>query len=92
MIASEYSDYKASSTPPPNRHVSLASLNSEFNHVVFMDHMSLDRVTVLHMMDVATRYSFGSVVQSREMEHVIYNLEDLQFSQFWPSSAIHAKL
>lgn len=89
QIVSECPDCKASSTPPPNRRVSLASLNREFNDVLCLDHMFLDKTTVLHMMDVSTRFSVGTVVDSTSMENVIYHLENLWFSQFWPPNSIH---
>lgn len=55
-------DCNASSTPPPNRRVSISSMNREFNEVVCIDHAFFGSVIVLHAMDVATRYSTGVVV------------------------------
>lgn len=89
-VVSKCPDCNASSTPPPNRRVSLASLNREFNDVVCMNHMFLDKVTLFDMMNVATRFPVGAVVGSTSMENVIYHKENLWFSQFWPSNFIHA--
>lgn len=55
-VVSHCPDFKASSTPPPNGRVSLASLNRDFNDSICMDYMFLDKVTVFHMMDVATHF------------------------------------
>lgn len=40
-------------------------------------------------MDVGTRFSVCTVVASTSMENVIYNLENIWFSQFWTPNAIH---
>lgn len=50
-------DCKASSTPPPNRRVSISSLDKAFNDIVCIDHFYLEDVTLFHMMAVATIYS-----------------------------------
>lgn len=81
---------KSASTPPPNRRVSLLSLNLEFKDIVFLDHFYLNSVTVLHCMDVATSFSAGAVVTSTNLETSIYNIELLWIAQFWPSSSLQA--
>lgn len=55
-----------------------------------MDHMFLDKVTVFHMTDVATRFSVGAVVENTSMENVIDHIENLWFAQFWPPNYVHA--
>lgn len=75
-VMSNCSDCKASSTPPPNRRVLLSSLNREFNDVVCMDHMFLDKITVFRMMYVTTIYFVGYVVDNVSMENVIYHMEN----------------
>lgn len=74
-------DCNASSTTFPNIHLSLASLNRELNDAICMDHMFLKKITVLNIMDVATRFSEGAVVNSTSMESVTYHKENLWFSQ-----------
>lgn len=54
-----------------------------------MDHMFLEKVTVFHVMDVATRFSVGAVVDSTSMENVIFHMKSLWFAQFWPPNYIH---
>lgn len=89
-LLSECHHCKAASTPPPNRRVSLSSLNYEFNEVVYLDHFFLDSVTVLHCMDASTRFSAGAVVESTSMESAIRTIELVWFSQFWPPSSFQA--
>lgn len=55
------------SIPFPSRLVSLASLNWDVNDVICMDHMFLDKIIVIHMMDVATRSSAKVVIDSTSM-------------------------
>lgn len=42
-----------------------------------MNHMFLDNVTLFHMMDVATQFSVGTVVESTAMDHVTNHMEKL---------------
>lgn len=76
-VVSICTDFKASSTPPPNRRVLLVSLNRDFNDVICMDHMFLGIVTVFHMMDVGTQVSVGTVVNSTSMDNVIYRMGNI---------------
>lgn len=89
-VVTECNHCKASSTPPPNRKVSLSSLNRNFNEIVCMDHCFLDSVTVFHVMDVATRYSAGAVVDNKSIDTAIYSFEQIWISQFWPPGSIQA--
>lgn len=80
----------ATSTPPPNRRVFLASLSREINEVLCIDHFFLDSLTVFHCMDVATHFSAGSIVESTSMESAIHSIELIWFSQFWTPSFFQA--
>lgn len=80
---------KASSTPPPNRRVSLSSLNRQINEVVCVDHFHLDSVTLLHAMDTATRYSAAFVVESTSLHEAVLGFESCWLSPFWPTTAVH---
>lgn len=86
----ECTDCRASSTPPPNRRVSLSFLDRTFNEVVCIDHFFLDDHILFHSMDSATRYSAAHIVSSTSMHDAIYSFECIWLSQFWPPGAIHA--
>ncbi len=50
-VVGECSSCRTTSTPPPNRRVSISSLNKSFNDIVCIDHLFLGSVTVFHVMD-----------------------------------------
>ena len=89
-VVSSCTSCKASATPPPNRQVSLASLNRQLNEVVCVDHFHLDDVTLFHCMDTATRFSAAYVVDSTALDEAVIGFETCWLSQFWPPDAIHA--
>lgn len=90
QTVSECVSCKASSTPPPNRRVSLSSLNRQLNEVVCVDHFHLDGVTLFHAMDTATRFSSAYVVESTGLDQAVLAFESCWLSQFWPPTCIHA--
>lgn len=47
-------------------------MSLEFNEVVTMDHAFLNLVTLLHIMDTATQYSHGVLVETKGMDVAIY--------------------
>lgn len=81
--------FKASATPPPNRRLSLPTLNREFNDVVCVDHMHMGSSSLTHAMDVPTRLSAAQVVESTSLDAAILALESIWLSLFWPPQAIH---
>ena len=81
-IVTECSDCSKSSTPPPNRRVSLSSLDRNFNDVVCLDHFYLDEMVIFHAMDTASRFSAGHVVSSTSLEEAVYAFEISWLSQF----------
>lgn len=89
-IVSTCTSCKASSTPPPNRRVSLMSLKRQLNEVVCIDHMHLDSVTLFHAMDSAMRLSYAHVVSSAGLSEAVVAFESCWLQQFWPPSAVHA--
>lgn len=64
--------FKAYFTPPPNRQVSLSFLSREFNKPVAVGYIHLEDVTILNVLDTATRYSAASVVESTDLSSSIY--------------------
>lgn len=62
QMTTECSHCKSTSSPPPNRRVSLSSLNREFNDTFCLVHFFLDSITMLNCMDVASRYSAATIV------------------------------
>lgn len=89
-VVRDCADCVASSTPPPNRRVSLKSLDRAFNSVLCIDHFHLQDNLMFHMMDSATRYSAAHVVSTTALEEVKYGLQSIWFAQFWPPASIHA--
>lgn len=71
------------SEPKQARKVSIRSLNRSFNMVVCIDHLHLGNMRVFHLMDAATRYSAGAVVQDTSMVLAIEVMEGHWISQFW---------
>lgn len=67
----------ASATPSPNRRVSLTSLNKSFNGVLRDNHVLLGFVTLLRVIDVATRFSAAGVVQPTVIGETIIAFESL---------------
>lgn len=86
----ECRDCKASSAPPPNRGVLLSPLDRFFNDLVCIDRFHLENVTLLHVMDVSTRFSAAHAVTSTSIEGAIYAFEMMWFSHFWPPGAVNA--
>ena len=74
--------------PAPSRKVSLSSMFRQFNAIVCIDHLFLDRHDVLHMMDSRTRYSTGLLVSSTTMKEAIIAYESKWLLEFWPSEII----
>eukprot|EP00171_Calliarthron_tuberculosum_P000101 IDg101t1 len=73
---------KVCEKPKAARQVSLYDIDGEFNDRVCMDHMFLDDLIVLHIMDSKTRFSCGSSVKSKSIEDAIECFELLWVSQF----------
>lgn len=69
--------------PKPTRKVSLSTMSREFNDTVCVDHLHIDDMRILHIMDSATRYSAGAVVQTTNMEDAIIAFDSHWVSQFW---------
>ena len=57
--------------PKGARKVSLSAMTRSFNEVVCVDHMFLDQYSVMHIMDAASRYSVGAVVEDTSMQKVV---------------------
>jgi len=76
------------SQPSANRKVSLSSLSRSFNELVCIDHVHLNEMRVIHMMDATTRYSVGAVVPDTSMKNAIINFESLWISPFWEPKAV----
>lgn len=72
-----------------NRPVSLGSLSREFNDLVHVDHYNLDE-DVLHVKDVAARYSSGYVLSSPSLSKAIELFEGYRLTPFWPPAEIQA--
>lgn len=72
--------------------MSLSSLSCNLNDVVCIDHFYLGNITLLHVMDTATRYSDVYVVSSTVLDEAVLGFEVCWLSQFWPPSAIHAEM
>lgn len=89
QVFSSCTSCKASAAPPPNRRVSLTSLNRQLNEVVCVDHFHLDNVTLFHVMDTATRLSAAHVVKSTKLEEAVLAFEACWLSQFWTPMAVH---
>lgn len=90
QTVSECNKCVASASPPPNRRVSLASLDREFNTVVCVDHFFLDDHVLFHIMDTSTRYSAAAIVSSTNLTEAIRAFETLWISQFWAPQSVHA--
>lgn len=84
------SDCKASSTPSPNRGISITSPNLSFNETLCMDHFFLDAITLFHTMAVAMRFSAAQVVSTTSSEEAMYAFELICISKFWPPEHITA--
>lgn len=78
----------ASTNPPPNHKVSLASLNASFNDVICTDHIHIGSVTLLHAEDLATRVPAASAVQSVSLDDSIASLESCWMAPFWPPTSL----
>ena len=76
--------------PQKPRTVSLNNLSREFNEVVLVDHMFLDDLIVLHVMDAKTRYSTGAVVNSTSMADAIVAFDACWLSPFWAPLSLQA--
>ena len=63
--------------------MSLSRMSRDLNDVVCVDHLHLDDITVFHIMDAATRYSSGAVVESKSISECSYQFEQNWIAQFW---------
>lgn len=85
----EKCDHCALVSPSDNTiKVSLSSMTRGFNDLVCVDHLYLDRITVMHVMDATTRYSAGSVVSSPNTADTITVFEAVWIAQFWAPSHV----
>lgn len=84
----ECCDCKAALSPP-DRRVSLSSLDLVLNDIVCVDHFRLENVTLLHVMDMATRFSAAHFVTSTAINSAIYPFKHVWISQPWPPDAVH---
>lgn len=58
-------------------------MSRSFNDLVSIDHLHLNGLRVIHIMDSATRYSTGAVVESTAMPEAIAQFESQGVSSFW---------
>ncbi len=82
-------DCIASSTPPPSRRVSLATLSREFNQVVAVDHFYLDSIRLIHFMDTVSRFSACYICESASMKEAIFAFHACWLNQFWTPESLH---
>lgn len=82
----------AAASPPSIRKISIAGINREFNDVVFIDHLWLDEICLLHVMDSYSRFSIAQPVQSTALSQAVVAFENLWISHFWPPSSVQGDL
>ena len=63
-------------------------LSTEFNETLQCDLLFIGAVIILHMIDDATRYSAGRIVESKRAEHLIPALIEEWFRLFGPPTTI----
>lgn len=51
--------------------MSISSLSSELNEIIFVDILSLDELCLIHFMDLAGRFSTPSIVHYKSMRKSI---------------------
>lgn len=82
-VLEECEHCRKTALPKSSRKVSISTMSRGFNKVICVDHMYLGDHCVMHIMDTASRYSVGSVVQSTNMDEAIDVFEGTWLSQFW---------
>lgn len=66
-----FKEFIASSTSPPSRKFSLATINCNFNEFFAVDHIHLDHLRLIHFMDMVYRYSGYHISPTAKMIDVI---------------------
>ena len=79
---------KHTSEPTGMRKVSLSSMSREFNDLVCVDHLFIDRACIFHAMDSASRYSVGTLVPDTSMLQAVTAFEAHWVSQFWAPTKV----
>lgn len=74
---------RTTARPKTDWKVSLSPMSRSFNEVVCVDHMFLDQHCVMHIMDTASRYSVGAVVQDTSMREAILVFDAHWLTPFW---------
>lgn len=57
--------------PPVRSRIEILSLNSNFNDVVYLENLYLDKLVIFHAMNTATQCSSGHVVPSIRLDEAI---------------------
>ncbi len=71
----------AAPTQPP-RKVSISSLSKEINEIVCVDHFYLDKICLLHLMDLTTRFSVAQIVKSTALQEAVNAFEATWIAHF----------
>lgn len=82
--------YHSTWVPQPSRKVSISSLSKKPNEVLCTDHLYLEYVLLMYLMDFTTWYSSALVVTSNNLKEAIIFLEASWVLQFWYPDSIRA--
>lgn len=74
--------------PKASRLVSLSAMSRQFNQVVCIDHLFLNRHKVFHCMDSVSRCSAGFPVTDTTMSNAITAFEAHWITLFWPPDTV----
>lgn len=89
-IMSWFSGCRSTTEPQRSRNVSLSSMNRDFNEVLCVDHVLLDKIKVFHVMDAKTCYSAGTVCDDLIIKSSILPFISCRLNLFGPLS--HSKV
>lgn len=74
---------RSTEIPQPSRKVPISSPSKDFNEVLCVDHLYLEEILLMHLMDLVTGYSSVHVVSSTtNLKEAIHGFEASWVSQF----------
>lgn len=83
-----YTVCRSIAAPPPSKKVSISSLSKQFNEIVCIDHVYLDKLLLMHCMDLKSRYANAFAVGSASIKDAVHAFEAMWASIFWYPDAV----
>lgn len=80
--------FRASDPPKPSRKVPISPRSRQYNDIVCVDHLHVEQIRLLNVMDSVEVFCASLTVESASLEHAILRFESCWISIFWIPGSI----